>query len=91
VNLLKKTHPNIGNNLIGNKISKTKLYFSNVKIILFVLYRHEKHLAFHRKYPEKFAPEGILDPASYQPLPVYFGNVCLRFLPVIFRNLCITF
>jgi len=47
------------------------------------LYRHDKHLAFHRKYPEKFAPEGILDPASYQPLPVYFGNVCLRFLPVI--------
>ncbi|XP_050057825.1 mediator of RNA polymerase II transcription subunit 23-like [Aphis gossypii] len=43
---------------------------------------HDKHLAFHRKYPEKFAPEGILDPASYQPLPVYFGNVCLRFLPV---------
>ncbi|KAL1116974.1 hypothetical protein AAG570_004302 [Ranatra chinensis] len=48
---------------------------------------HEKHLAFHRKYPEKFAPEGILEQtgvssSSYQTLPVYFGNVCLRFLPV---------
>jgi len=50
-----------------------------------MLFRHEKHLAFHRKYPEKFAPEGILDPASYQPLPVYFGNVCLRFLPVMLK------
>ncbi|CAH0390346.1 unnamed protein product [Bemisia tabaci] len=48
---------------------------------------HEKHLAFHRKYPEKFAPEGIIEQtsgssSSYQSLPVYFGNVCLRFLPV---------
>lgn len=48
---------------------------------------HEKHLAFHRKYPEKFAPEGIMEqtggPSSpYHSLPVYFGNVCLRFLPV---------
>jgi len=48
---------------------------------------HEKHLAFHRKFPEKFAPEGIMEqtsggPSQYQNLPVYFGNVCLRFLPV---------
>lgn len=47
---------------------------------------HEKHLAFHRKYPEKFAPDGIHEQAtgssSFQSLPVYFGNVCLRFLPV---------
>lgn len=48
---------------------------------------HEKHLAFHRKFPEKFAPEGIMEqtsggPSQYQSLPVYFGNVCLRFLPV---------
>lgn len=48
---------------------------------------HEKHLAFHRKYPEKFAPEGILEQSGgasspYHSLPVYFGNVCLRFLPV---------
>ncbi|KAI5729263.1 hypothetical protein M8J76_000799 [Diaphorina citri] len=46
---------------------------------------HEKHLAFHQNYPEKFAPEGILDQSGsspYQSLPVYFGNVCLRFLPV---------
>ncbi|KAH0534921.1 mediator of RNA polymerase II transcription subunit 23 [Cotesia glomerata] len=48
---------------------------------------HDKHLAFHRKFPETFAPEGIMDqtsggPSQYQSLPVYFGNVCLRFLPV---------
>ncbi|XP_058805246.1 mediator of RNA polymerase II transcription subunit 23-like isoform X2 [Phymastichus coffea] len=48
---------------------------------------HEKHLAFHRKFPEKFAPEGIMDqssgsPNQYQSFPAYFGNVCLRFLPV---------
>ncbi|XP_008216793.1 mediator of RNA polymerase II transcription subunit 23 isoform X2 [Nasonia vitripennis] len=49
---------------------------------------HEKHLAFHRKFPEKFAPEGIMEQASgspnqYQSFPAYFGNVCLRFLPVL--------
>ncbi|KAL3284506.1 hypothetical protein HHI36_018665 [Cryptolaemus montrouzieri] len=38
---------------------------------------HEKHLEFHRKYPEKFAPEE--QSSGYNP---YFGNVCLRFLPV---------
>ncbi|KAL7298235.1 mediator of RNA polymerase II transcription subunit 23 [Trichogramma pretiosum] len=48
---------------------------------------HEKHLAFHRKYPEKFANEGMMEqssgsPNQYQSFPVYFGNVCLRFLPV---------
>uniref|UniRef100_T1HR14 Mediator of RNA polymerase II transcription subunit 23 n=1 Tax=Rhodnius prolixus TaxID=13249 RepID=T1HR14_RHOPR len=42
---------------------------------------HEKHLAFHRKYPEKFSPEAP-GSSSLQSLPVYFGNVCLRFLPV---------
>lgn len=43
---------------------------------------HEKHLAFHRKYPEKFAPEESNPTGAYSPLPVLFGNVCLRFLPV---------
>lgn len=43
---------------------------------------HEKHLAFHRKYPEKFAPEEQGAAGTHHPLPVYFGNVCLRFLPV---------
>ena len=41
------------------------------------------HLEFHRKFPEKFTFE---DQQSYgnetTPLPVYFGNVCLRFIPV---------
>ncbi|XP_041358001.1 mediator of RNA polymerase II transcription subunit 23-like [Gigantopelta aegis] len=47
---------------------------------------HEKHMAFHKKYPEKFYYEGIQDlnnPIHHQYLPVYFGNVCLRFLPVL--------
>ncbi|XP_013404828.1 mediator of RNA polymerase II transcription subunit 23 [Lingula anatina] len=47
---------------------------------------HEKHMAFHRKYPEKFYYEGLQDlssPSQHQYLPVYFGNVCLRFLPVL--------
>uniref|UniRef100_A0A1A9X3H6 Mediator of RNA polymerase II transcription subunit 23 n=1 Tax=Glossina brevipalpis TaxID=37001 RepID=A0A1A9X3H6_9MUSC len=41
---------------------------------------HEKHLSFHQKYSEKFAPD---ESASHPPLPVYFSNVCLRFLPVL--------
>ncbi|XP_076066358.1 mediator complex subunit 23 [Oratosquilla oratoria] len=49
---------------------------------------HESHIAFHRKYPEKFSPESVLAEQSgmgsqYQTLPIYFGNVCLRFLPVL--------
>ncbi|XP_070556294.1 mediator of RNA polymerase II transcription subunit 23-like isoform X2 [Ptychodera flava] len=49
---------------------------------------HTKHMAFHRKYPEKFYFEGLQDYCGYvnqtthQYLPIYFGNVCLRFLPV---------
>ena len=48
---------------------------------------HEKHLAFQRKFPERFGPpdsvlELIGQSGSHQPLPTYFGNVCLRFLPV---------
>lgn len=37
-------------------------------------------------YPEKFYYEGIQQdlssPIQHQHLPVYFGNVCLRFIPV---------
>ncbi|KAK2179642.1 hypothetical protein NP493_478g01045 [Ridgeia piscesae] len=47
---------------------------------------HEKHMSFHTKYPEKFYFEGLQDiscqPSQHQYLPIYFGNVCLRFLPV---------
>lgn len=39
---------------------------------------HEKNFAFHQKYPEKFSPD-----ESHGPLPMYFGNVCLRFIPVL--------
>ncbi|CAG0886018.1 unnamed protein product [Darwinula stevensoni] len=42
---------------------------------------HEKHLAFHSNYQETFAPEGLLD-QNAATLPIYFGNICLRFLPV---------
>lgn len=47
---------------------------------------HDRHMAFHRKHPEKFYYEGIQDlnsPIQHQYLPVYFGNVCLRFIPVL--------
>lgn len=55
--------------------------------VLFLPCRYEKHMAFHRKFPEKFSPESILAEqgtltAQYQTLPIYFSNVCLRFLPV---------
>lgn len=39
---------------------------------------YEKHVSFHKKFPEKFNPD-----ESAQQLPVYFGNVCLRFIPVL--------
>jgi mediator of RNA polymerase II transcription subunit 23 len=44
---------------------------------------HEKHLAFHNEFPEKFAPDVLCESHHTQVLPVYFGNVCLRFLPII--------
>lgn len=37
---------------------------------------NEKHLDFHREFPEKFVP-------SDEHYPTFFGNVCLRFLPVL--------
>ncbi|KAJ8008996.1 hypothetical protein DPEC_G00084220 [Dallia pectoralis] len=49
---------------------------------------HTKHMAYHKKYPEKLYFEGLAEqvnpPMQQQShyLPIYFGNVCLRFLPV---------
>ncbi|XP_076872671.1 mediator of RNA polymerase II transcription subunit 23 isoform X1 [Brachyhypopomus gauderio] len=49
---------------------------------------HNKHMSYHKKYPEKLYFEGLAEqvnpPMPLQPqyLPIYFGNVCLRFLPV---------
>ncbi|XP_039763756.1 mediator of RNA polymerase II transcription subunit 23 [Pararge aegeria] len=43
---------------------------------------YERHSAFHRKYPEKFAPEETSG-AYGGPIPVYLSNVCLRFIPVM--------
>lgn len=37
-------------------------------------------MAFHQKFREKFSPD---DSAAQTQLPVFFGNVCLRFLPVL--------
>uniref|UniRef100_A0A6Q2Y1C4 Mediator of RNA polymerase II transcription subunit 23 n=1 Tax=Esox lucius TaxID=8010 RepID=A0A6Q2Y1C4_ESOLU len=49
---------------------------------------HTKHMTYHKKYPEKLYFEGLAEqvnpPMQQQShyLPIYFGNVCLRFLPV---------
>lgn len=43
-------------------------------------HRHEKHVAFHQQFREKFSPD---ESVTHNQLPVYFGNVCLRFLPVL--------
>ena len=37
---------------------------------------NEKHLAFHKEFPEKFVP-------CDEHYSTFFGNVCLRFLPVL--------
>ncbi|KAL5478126.1 hypothetical protein EMCRGX_G025007 [Ephydatia muelleri] len=45
----------------------------------------QKHAVYLRQYPETFHPStaGILPPPKVSTLPMYFGNVCLRFLPVL--------
>ncbi|XP_066272187.1 mediator of RNA polymerase II transcription subunit 23-like [Branchiostoma lanceolatum] len=49
---------------------------------------HSRHMNFHRRHPEQFYFEGLQELASGSRtsaqayLPIYFGNVCLRFLPV---------
>jgi mediator of RNA polymerase II transcription subunit 23 len=43
---------------------------------------HEKHLAFHHEFPEKYITSDEQG-SMHSTLPVYFGNVCLRFLPVL--------
>ncbi|XP_051511050.1 mediator of RNA polymerase II transcription subunit 23-like [Myxocyprinus asiaticus] len=49
---------------------------------------HTKHMTYHKKYPEKLYFEGLAEQVNppiqlqSQYLPIYFGNVCLRFLPV---------
>eukprot|EP00794_Sanderia_malayensis_P004577 gene4577-5179_t len=47
----------------------------------------KKHCAFHADFPEKLYFEGLYEANDLKPpqatyLPIYFGNVCLRFLPV---------
>ena len=47
---------------------------------------HEKHQAFQQKYPEKFFFDYLQDINGQQQHsyhPMYFSNVCLRFLPVM--------
>lgn len=48
-----------------------------------------REMVFFQSYPERFYFEGLLESAgalasapTVQYLPIYFGNVCLRFLPV---------
>ncbi|XP_062520467.1 mediator of RNA polymerase II transcription subunit 23-like [Corticium candelabrum] len=46
---------------------------------------HMKHVTFHQNHPELIYFEGIQDRAAHSQktyLPIYYGNVCLRFLPV---------
>merc|ERR1719334_169697 len=44
---------------------------------------HEKHLEIHQNFPEKFAADLPTEEAQATPtLPIYYGNVCLRFIPV---------
>lgn len=94
-NSSKKTHLIIGNSRIGKSFEvalriHVRLYSRSLdswicrSVFSVCPNRHEKHLAFHRRYPETFASEEQGTSTSpYQSLPVYFGNVCLRFLPVI--------
>lgn len=45
---------------------------------------HNRHTMFHFQYPEKFAPDSAGDGGpSSQYMPVYFSNVCLRFVPIL--------
>lgn len=46
----------------------------------YFLRRYDKHMAFHQKFREKFLSD---DSSAQTQLPVFFGNVCLRFLPVL--------
>lgn len=46
-----------------------------------------RQMAFFQSYPERFYFEGLLESVGASVptlpyLPIYFGNVCLRFLPV---------
>lgn len=41
---------------------------------------HDHHIQYRQKFPEKFGPD---ESASHSPLPIYYGNVCFRFLSVL--------
>ena len=44
---------------------------------------YTQHMKFHKSFPEKFVfEENLNDPNAFHHLPVYFGNVCMRFIPV---------
>lgn len=42
-----------------------------------------RHAAFNDKFPEKLFFEYLEIPSGHKYLPVYYSNICLRFLPVI--------
>ena len=56
------------------------VFFFSFKSLIMIMHSFQS-------YPERFYFEGLLESAgssvpTVQYLPIYFGNVCLRFLPV---------
>ena len=63
-------------------VIKLPLVMSCRQVVMFLA-----RMCFFQSYPERFYFEGLLEFAgasvpTVQYLPIYFGNVCLRFLPV---------
>ena len=46
---------------------------------------HEKHMEIHKAFQEKFSPDVLVEKTL--PLPVYYGNVCLRKAEQLFPSL----
>ena len=78
---------------IQYEIYATVSFTRHVKLGLFVNYvcslifgivlSTDLFLSIFQKYPEKYIFDGMQDLSQqHQYLPVYFGNVCLRFIPV---------
>jgi len=67
-------------------VIKLPLVMSCRQVVMFLA-----RMCFFQSYPERFYFEGLLEFAgasvpAVQYLPIYFGNVCLRFLPVSARR-----
>ncbi|XP_070781385.1 mediator of RNA polymerase II transcription subunit 23 isoform X3 [Enoplosus armatus] len=72
--------------ILNDMVWKYNIVTLDRLILCLAMRSHEGNEA--QKYPEKLYFEGLADqvnpPMQLQPqyLPIYFGNVCLRFLPV---------